>query len=308
MAQTGTSESEVLVAWDIEVDLPPHPGFGRRRPRPPEEALRRENRRRASVVASLDDNEGAELGGHGEKDREPFATAWRTEAGLGGHGLKGHVSVDMDPWADRRESLRSHVERARRFERLILTGVVKNAAEVAEREGLTRARICQLLKLLKLSPEVLAQVEAPEVSGPVPPEKELRKLVKIPRVDQLAAYWELVEAERFTDRGRGQGRSRRSRVRRSGLQHQFERARQFQAALDAGEVRTLEELGRREGVTGGRVAQLLNLLHLAPEIIEVVDVPVDKVPRRVSEARLRELARLHDHDEQVWAFRRLCVP
>jgi len=70
-------------------------------------------------------------------------------------------------------------------------------------------------------------------------------------------------------------------------------------------VRSLEELALREGVSGSRVAQLLNLLHLAPEIIEVVDVPVERVPPGVSEARLRSLARIQGHDEQVWAFRRL---
>ncbi|MCB9685990.1 MAG: hypothetical protein H6738_02820 [Alphaproteobacteria bacterium] len=213
--------------------------------------------------------------------------------------------MDIDPWADRRAGLRDRLERARRFERLIATGAVKNAADVASREGITRARVSQILRLLKLAPSILQELEDPEASGPVPPEKELRKLAGVPRPRQPKRYEELVATEGFEGGKAGRGGSPRSRVQRRGLQHQFERARRFQAMLDSGEFRSLEEIGQAEGLTGGRVAQLLNLLHLVPEIIEVVDVAAERVPAGVSERKLRAIARLQDHDEQVWAFRAL---
>lgn len=188
---------------------------------------------------------------------------------------------------------------------MLESGVVLNRAALARREGISRARVTQVLKLLELAPAIRAGIEDEEATGPVPTEAALRKLAAIPRVDQHGVFRDLVEAERFTGATSGRGRSSRSRVQRRGLQHQFERARRFRRMLDEGEVGSLEDLGRREGLTGGRVAQLLNLLHLAPEIIAVVDVPADQVPKGVSERKLRKVARLHDGDEQVWAFRRL---
>ncbi|MCO4748142.1 MAG: hypothetical protein KC912_25330 [Proteobacteria bacterium] len=185
------------------------------------------------------------------------------------------------------------------------TGAVKNAAAIAQREELTRARVSQLLRLLKLAPEILAQLEDEAGAGPVPPEKALRKLAGLPKVDQHQGFRDLIEAERFQVAVGGRGGSSRSRVQRRGLQHQFERARRFQRMLDDGEVSSLKELGLRDGLTGGRVAQLLNLLHLSPEIIKAVDVPVVEVPTGVTERKLRAIARLHDVDEQAWAFRRL---
>ena len=49
--------------------------------------------------------------------------------------------------------------RARAWRRLIDTGEVKNAAALARRYGMTRARVSQLLSLLHLAPEILAYID-----------------------------------------------------------------------------------------------------------------------------------------------------
>ena len=52
--------------------------------------------------------------------------------------------------------------RARAWRRLIDTGAVKNAAELARRHGVTRARISQLMSLLRLAPEILEYIDGLE--------------------------------------------------------------------------------------------------------------------------------------------------
>ena len=42
---------------------------------------------------------------------------------------------------------------------MIDAGEVKNAAELASRHGVTRARISQLMNLLRLAPEILAYID-----------------------------------------------------------------------------------------------------------------------------------------------------
>ena len=49
--------------------------------------------------------------------------------------------------------------RARAWRQLIDTGAVKNAAELARRHRVTRARVSQLLSLLRLAPEILAYID-----------------------------------------------------------------------------------------------------------------------------------------------------
>ena len=137
------------------------------------------------------------------------------------------------------------------------------------------------MRLLHLAPEILAELEDPDCVGPVPTEKQLRVVASLPgRMEQVSRYRELVvEVCVAGGRHMGKGNAWRSRLPRKGIQHQLSRARRFEAALASGEVSSLAELGRREGLTGGRIAQLLNLLHLAPEILVVVDVPNEELPR-----------------------------
>ena len=76
---------------------------------------------------------------------------------------------------------------------MLSDGVVGNAAELARRQGLSRARVSQIRSMLRLAPEVLADLESEERSGPVPSEVELRKLAQVrPRFEQVGRYRELV--------------------------------------------------------------------------------------------------------------------
>ena len=87
-----------------------------------------------------------------------------------------------------------------------------------------------------------------------------------------------------------------------GYQADLERARRLQKLWDTGAYDSLKALGRVEGVTGARVSQLLNLLHLAPEILVVLDVPEEELPAGISKSDVRALARLRSQDAQRAAF------
>jgi hypothetical protein len=180
--------------------------------------------------------------------------------------------------------------------------VVRNAAEIARREEITRARVCQLMRLLKLAPEVLSDLENVEGTGPVPSEARLRKLAGMKTPErQVAEYERLCAVERTST-------TPASRLRQSGrppergFQPLFDRARRYHAMLESGEARSLEAIGRGEGVTGVRIGQIMALLHLAPAIIDLVDVPVGEMSVRVSERQLRQVAKVRNHEEQLRAW------
>jgi len=197
--------------------------------------------------------------------------------------------ADEDPWATRRRALRGHLRRARSFRERIDEGLVANAAAVAAEERLTRARVCQLLKLLDLAPEVLADIEDADGAGPVPSEHRLRKLAGIrPLEDQVEGYRELVEAE-GASRVEPAG-SPRPPLPRRGFQHLFRRARRYHAMLESGEAASIEAVARAEGISSTRVRQLLLLLHLPPEVVARVDVPLGQLPPGLREKELRQLA------------------
>ena len=312
------SGPEALTTWVVGTDLPPHPGFGLRRPPPSWKALRgpracRDYSHRASneTVGSGSEEPRIETrvgeSGHANQDSARTAVGGAVSDGLfanrdtaaSGNAESGHAS-EPDPWAGRRASLRGHIARARSFQELIDGHVVRNAAEVAGREGLTRARVSQLLRLLKLVPDVLADLEEVDGVGPVPTETQLRNLVSVKSPErQFAQYHRMcaVEGER-----RAPVRGTRGRPPQKGFLHLFERARCYHARMEAGEFRSLEALGEAEGVSGRRISQILRLLHLEPEIIAAVEVPADKVPKGVTERRLREVSKLVGREEQLAAW------
>ena len=59
----------------------------------------------------------------------------------------------------RRPRIIDALTRARAWRQLIDTGEVKNAAALARRHGVTRARVSQLMSLLRLAPEILAYID-----------------------------------------------------------------------------------------------------------------------------------------------------
>ncbi len=162
-------------------------------------------------------------------------------------------------------------------------GQVKNASAIAEAEGVTRARVCQLLRLLRLAPEVLADLDDVEGTGAVPSEAKLRRLARFEvHEEQLAEYQDLVEAEQTPKKVR--------QLYRRGFQHLFAEGRKLAAILEAGEARSYQDLGRQVGLSGDRVGQLVRLTGLDPSIIEVLDVPAEDLPAGVTKKLLRKLA------------------
>lgn len=101
----------------------------------------------------------------------------------------------------------------------------------------------------------------------------------------------------------GSSPARSPKQRGKGVQHLFARARRYRQMLDSGQAKSLRDLGRQEGITGARVCQILNLLELAPEIVEQVDVPFERLPPGINVTRLREIAASQDRKEQRRRFR-----
>ncbi|MBS2011440.1 MAG: hypothetical protein JST00_00900 [Deltaproteobacteria bacterium] len=68
---------------------------------------------------------------------------------------------------------------AEKFQRLLDTGKARNRAELAQRFRLTRARVTQLMNLLKLHPAILAYVKSlpPGTPSRMVTERRLRFLV-----------------------------------------------------------------------------------------------------------------------------------
>jgi hypothetical protein len=218
------------------------------------------------------------------------------------HGI---APPPTSPWAERRASIKAHLDRARDFARRLDEGEVASAAELACDEGLTRARVSQLMRLLRLAPAIQAEIDDVESERPMLKEKVLRKLPSLPspeaQVERFAELLARIEAERS---GGAASLAERG-VRRRGFQHLFEQGRRCAAQLDEGEAESYAEVGEREGVSADRVGQLLLLLHLAPGIIEMVDVSAAEVPRGVTELELRRIARLREPSDQWRAFHAL---
>ncbi len=76
------------------------------------------------------------------------------------------------------------------YQQLLDSGEVKNRAELAHREGVTRPRITQIMKLLRLAPEIQEAILALPAGTPerLVTERKLRQLVDLEPVDQLAAF------------------------------------------------------------------------------------------------------------------------
>lgn len=76
---------------------------------------------------------------------------------------------------------------AERFRRLLETGEVRNQSDLANLEGLTRARVTQILNLLKLHSDILSFVRAVPSTAPRNwvTERKLRALTALPPDEQM---------------------------------------------------------------------------------------------------------------------------
>ena len=109
-----------------------------------------------------------------------------------------------DPWAARLHRVRATLDRARRFEAWMLAQADRTPADLARREKVSRARVSQIQRLLKLAPEIEDDIERPGRMGRALGEIELRDLAGRPRAEQVSRYRALLGQDP-EDLARGQG-------------------------------------------------------------------------------------------------------
>jgi hypothetical protein len=113
-------------------------------------------------------------------------------------GLNSSTTFVID-LADYKKAKRSRVlvrpricallETAEAFQRQLDTGVVNRRSQLADYHGLTRARVTQILNLLKLAPTLREFIRNPPLGGLAKPvtERQLRPLARLPHEKQIQA-------------------------------------------------------------------------------------------------------------------------
>jgi hypothetical protein len=203
-------------------------------------------------------------------------------------------------WKVPRERLRAHLGRAVRWCEALLHEPRLTQKELAAREGLPQPRISEGLALLRLPKAVLLDLVDPERTGPVPTLQDLETLARLgDGATQVARYQRLCrEAARPGD-GRRAGVARGK-----GFQHLLARARRYKEMLESGQHRSAASIARAEGLDPSRVAQVLDLLTLAPEVLALIDVPAEQLPTGLRQTDLRRLARLDHEAQRSWIAQR----
>ena len=90
------------------------------------------------------------------------------------------------------EFLRKAIE----WQALLESGEAKNQSDIARREGVSRVRVCQVMCMLRLAPEIQQHILAmPEtIRRPVITERVLRPVAQLPDIaDQNARFQKLIE-------------------------------------------------------------------------------------------------------------------
>ncbi|MEQ1502912.1 MAG: hypothetical protein ABMB14_11815 [Myxococcota bacterium] len=197
-----------------------------------------------------------------------------------------------DPWAEPLKRSLATLDRARRMRAWIEAESGRKNVDVARKEGVTRARVSQLLLLLKLVPEIPEDLGRPGRTGKVPTEVELRQFAVLDPAEQLGRYCQFL--------GIG-GPVRAVKLERNrGLERHLARARELRALIDSGRFESIADLARHAGMSGSRASQLLNLLELHPEILAAIE---HGEAAGVSEPELRKIARMRDKPDQLREWR-----
>ena len=294
MVTTEERSPEVLDTWEVTVPLPERPSFGRNRFRPTEEARLSAARRRLRAAGHAKDEVDGQSSDCGPADC------------AADHGCGPRDDDDEgDPWAHALARVRGVLARARRWQAWLDEDEGRTAAELARREGVSKARVSQVRRLLDLEPSILADLDRPDRAGPVPSELVLRRIAALPTAEaQRSRYAAVCTPAAPTSGGvrRRDDPGRTPPPRREDFQHVLARARRYQGWLDDGTHPTLASIARAEGISATRVGQLLALLHLDLEIIEVLERPREALPTGLTRRAVRELARLRGHEAQRAAF------
>ena len=286
--------AEYLLTLVVTTPLPERKGFGRNRFRPCEETRLAAGKRRHRAAGQT------KASGRGA------SSACGPRQVAAGHGCGPAVEgPQADPWACALARVRTQVDRARRWRTWLDGAPDRTRADLARREKLSRARVTQVLKLLALDPSILADLDRPDRSGLVPSERVLRRTAALPsRAAQRRRYAaECLQSAPVSGRKfRRDNSAARPAPRNEAFTHALDRARRYQSWLDDGTHASLASIGRADGISGPRVGQLLSLLHLAPEIVAVLERPRRELPKGLTRKAARELARLRDQGAQRAAF------
>lgn len=155
-----------------------------------------------------------------------------------------------------------------------------------------------MLSILRLDPSIVADLTELERDEPVPSLDELFVIGRLSGGRAQVARYRAVCAALAGERVGVKVQAARQR----GFQHLFARARVWQAALDSGQLRSLSELAKADGLSHHRVAQVLDLLTLPREIQAALDVQVEELPAGITQAEVRRLVRLKGAEVQREAF------
>ncbi|MBW2087122.1 MAG: hypothetical protein JRI54_14025 [Deltaproteobacteria bacterium] len=83
-------------------------------------------------------------------------------------------------------------------------------------------------------------------------------------------------------------------------------ARKWQHLLDTGQVASQAAIARLEGITRGRVTQIMSLLLLAPEIQQhILNMPRTANRPVITERALRHITQLENYQAQKQGFENL---
>jgi len=206
----------------------------------------------------------------------------------------GQGEAEAPALADAWEATRRRLTLARSLQARLDAGEARTRKELAERVKMSTSRMAQLLGLLRLAPSILETIEGDRSATVALGDDALRVIERVEDHDEQVQAFKNALA---TVQRRGR--------RPLGFKHLLERARRYQDMLEAEPDLTLRAVGKREGVSGMRVGQILQLLCLAPEILAAIDVPGEKLPVGITEESIRPIARIKEHREQVAAFRAL---
>ena len=86
------------------------------------------------------------------------------------------------------------------------------------------------------------------------------------------------------------------------------KAIEWKALLESGKIATQADIACQEGITRGRVTQVLGMLRLAPEIQQqILSMPDTTHQPLITERVLRPIGTISDYNNQISAFHKLLV-
>ncbi len=189
--------------------------------------------------------------------------------------------------------MRATLAKARAISDWIDCEPCRRPADAARREHVTQARICQLLRLMRLAPDIWKDIEQTGRTGPVLEGKELRMLAGAGTREQVRRYRALLGLDQKEEAGGESLPDVRKAARHRGLVQQLAHARELHALVESGRFSSVRALARHAGLSGTRASQLLGLLDLAPGILAAIEAAGGQELRRRI-ARMEERGQLRE--------------